>query len=368
MRDSATLHHCGLLLLEKGDFAGAESYLNRATQVLNDPNELAHFKTEWWQMIDNSLANVAVRKGLYLQKTGRESEATKEFQRATSLFQHARSGEFLTAYPFYGQAWMLLRRSENVGGTERLWLLAEALQVIDQSEGNVGDEGQSSLAEIESKIVETLSGIPKLSTALANMVASGNPNGSYLQARCRSKVYESDGKASGYTLEKGYSILMEALTTTPQHVPCLRLASRPHRTIHPNDWTGWWDLLQRRARLEGASLPNSLLFDLALAACQLGKYGDARLYFEQLDQTSIGHPHRTGAVAVLKDNGKDRRFTGEVKPGLTRIEGWLRCDTVGQAIRFFPLRQKFTPTVGQMVTFVLALNYRGFFAMELRPA
>ena len=72
-------------------------------------------------------------------------------------------------------------------------------------------------------------------------------------------------------------------------------------------------------------------------------------------------------VATIKDEGKDRRFGGNVKPGLNKIEGWISCDTLGESVKFYPLRQKFNPNVGQNVTFVLALNYRGYLAIELRP-
>jgi hypothetical protein len=199
------------------------------------------------------------------------------------------------------------------------------------------------------------------------MVASGDANGSYLQARGRLRVFEVDGESSGYSLSNAYSIVVDALEVTPNHVPCLRLATRLYRRVHPNDWEGWWKLLQRRFRLEAPTPPILLLFDLALAACELEKYTDAKVYLDQLDEASIGHTRRTGAVAVIKDDGRDRRFVGEVRSGLTRIEGWLHCDAVGQEVRFVPLRQKFTPTVGQTVTFALALNYRGVFAVELRP-
>jgi len=368
MRDSATLHHCALLLLDKGDFDGAEFYLNQAIEVLNDPNELTHFKTEWRQMIDNSLASVAVRRGLDFQKAGNEGGAAKQFSRAVGLFKQARKGEFPNAYPYYGEAWMLLRRSENVAGSERLSLLAGALQIIDESEGNIDDDGQSSLAELESRIVETISGIPSVNTVLSEMVGSGDENGGYLLARYNIHVYGQDDKSSTAYLEKAYSIVMEALGTTPSHIPCLRLAARLHKKLYPDDWEGWLNVLQRRERFEGTNLPNSLLFDLALAKTQLADYKGARSHLEQLEKESTGHPRRSGVVATIKDYGKDRRIVGEVKTGLTRVEGWLQCDEVGQDIKFLPLRQRLTASVGQAATFVLTMNYRGYFAIELRPA
>jgi len=367
MMDSATLHHCALLLLSKGDYNGAESYLNQAIEVLNNPNELTHFKTEWRQMIDNSLASVAVRRGLDLQNAGNEGAATKQFSRAVGLFKQARKGEFPNAYPYYGEAWMMLRRSENVAGSERFSLLAEALQIIDESEGNIGDDGRSSLAELESRIVETISGIPSVDTVLSGMVASGDENGGYLLARYNIQVYGQDDKSSTIYLNKAYSIVMEALSITPGHIPCLRLTARLHKKLYPDDWEGWLDLLQRREHFEGTNSPNSLLFDLALAKTQLADYKGAWPHLEQLERESIGHPRRSGVVATIKDSGKDRRIIGEVKTGLTRSEGWLQCDAVGQDIKFLPLRQKFTASGGQTVTFVLAMNYRGYFAIELRP-
>jgi hypothetical protein len=47
--------------------------------------------------------------------------------------RRARGAEFPNAYPFYGEAWMLLRQSEYARPQHRLSLLAEALQVIDES-------------------------------------------------------------------------------------------------------------------------------------------------------------------------------------------------------------------------------------------
>ena len=367
MHDSATLHHCALLLLAKNDFDRSEYYLGQAMEVLNNPWELPHFKTEWRQMIDNSLAGVISRKGFALQSSGQEEEAEKQFQRAIILYRRARHGEFPTSYPFYGEAWMLFRQSANVEGIKRLALIAQALEVIDQAEGNIDNEGQSSLAELESKILSTLSEIPSLGQVLGELIAKGEECGGYLQARYQLNIFQPDDRVSQSILEKAYSNLIETLDITPNHIPCLRLAARLHRKIYPYDWDGWWAILRRRERLEGTVLPNSLLYDLAFAATQCGDYPNARVYFERLEMESSGHPRRSGIINTIKDKDKDRRIVGEVKHGFTKTAGWLRCDTIGQDIRFYPLRQKFKVEAGQNITFVIALNYRGFLAIELRP-
>ena len=157
--------------------------------------------------------------------------------------KQARNGEFPNAYPFYGEAWMQWRRAENAGRVEeRLGFLAKALQIIDESERNVGDEGQSSLAEIESKIVVTISGIRNVTEILGTMEASGDCNGSYLLARYHSNIYSGDNNPSRIPVDNAYSIVRDALSRTPGHLPCLRLASRLHRKLYPNDWKGWWGL------------------------------------------------------------------------------------------------------------------------------
>lgn len=262
---------------------------------------------------------------------------------------------------------MLFRQSANVEENKRLALIAQALEVIDQAEGNVDNVGQSSLVELESKILSTLSEIPSLGQVLGELIANGEEYGGYLQARYQLNIFQPDDRVSQSILEQAYSILLEALGITPNHVPCLRLTARLHRNIYPYDWDGWWDLLRRRERLEGTDLPNSLLYDLAFAASQRRDYPNARIYFERLETESSGHPRRSGIINTIKDKDEDRRVVGEVKHGFTKTQGWLRCDTIGQDIRFYPLRQRFGIEAGQNVTFIIALNYRGFLATELRP-
>ena len=135
----------------------------------------------------------------------------------------------------------------------------------------------------------------------------------------------------------------------------------------PEDWAGWWILLKRRHALEGSKGQCGLLFDLGYAACQLGKYFEAAKYFEELASESIGYPMRSGIVKTVTDGEKPRRFTGVLKQPLSHREGWIQCDVIGQDVKYSPIMQKFTVAKGLTVTFALALNYRGFLAIELRP-
>jgi hypothetical protein len=137
--------------------------------------------------------------------------------------------------------------------------------------------------------------------------------------------------------------------------------------MNPDDWQGWWGLLTRRYQLEGTRGDCGLLFDLGFAACQLGKYSEAAKYFGQLDDESTGHPMRSGVVRVVADAGKPRRFTARVKLFTSRFEAWLQSDALSQEVKCIPAKQKFTVATGQTVTFTLALNYRGFLAIDLRP-
>lgn len=363
MHDSATLHHFALLLLDKQEFEGARDYLRESLAILDDPYERLHFKTESRQNIYNSFGMLAARQGLYLEKAGREPEAGQYFMEAIEYFRSARSGGAPSAYPFYCEAWMFYSRARNASLDERLRLLANALQVVDESEGNVDDEAKASLGEIEAKITELLAEITNLKMRLKQLVESGDVIGQYLEARCASGLY-----TEAYDIESAYAIVCRALEKMPEHIPCLRIASRLHKKVNPNDWEGWWSLLKRRYALEGSKCQCGLLFDLGYAACQLGKYTDAGRYFEELDIESLGYPMRSGIIKTINDNEKPRRFTGILKQPVSHREGWIQCDVIGRNVKYSPIMQKFTVAKGQAVTFALALNYRGFLAIELRPA
>lgn len=136
---------------------------------------------------------------------------------------------------------------------------------------------------------------------------------------------------------------------------------------HPDDWEGWWKLLNHRLRLEGSQGECGLLFSLGYVACQLGKYGEAAQYFQELEEESSGHPLRSGVVKVVTDGDSPRRFTGTVAATPSRFEAWIRSDLMGGEIKCVPAKQKFTIVRGQSVSFSLALNYRGFLAIDLRP-
>jgi tetratricopeptide (TPR) repeat protein len=305
---------------------------------------------------------VAARYGLHLDKKQDKDRAEKQFKQAVDYFRSARLGFFPNSYPFYSESWMFYTRARNSTGSLRLELLARALQVLDESDGNVAQDEKASLQEMEAKIVQYLGSIPNLDVTLADLAKQGAIACQYLQARRAAGLY-----SSGYDVRSAYSILSAALETSPDHVPCLRLASRLYPKVYPGDWGGWWKLLKHRYQLEGGQGDCGLLFSLGQTACQLGNYTEAARLFEQLDAESIGNPLRSGIVQVVKDGDSERRFTGTVGAVPSRFEGWVRSDSIGREIKCVPVRQKFTIATGQTVTFSLGLNYRGFLAIELRP-
>jgi tetratricopeptide (TPR) repeat protein len=363
MRDSAVLHHLALLLMAKEEFEGAGKYLSEAIAVLDDAHELSHFKSASRQHLHNSMGMVAAKYGLYLERTGREADAGVQFLKGHEYFKAARLGQFPNSYPYYSEAWMSYSRARNSLGTARIELLATALQVLDESEGNVAQDETASLQEMEAKIVQYLGTIPGLAPMLSGLGDGGSVAARYLQARLAAGLY-----SDGYDAKSAYSIVTAALEKTPNHVACLRLAARLYKKINQGDWEGLWTLLRRRYDLEGASGGCGLLFDLGYTACELGKYRDAAKFFEELDVQSIGHPLRSGMLQVVKDASEPRRFSGVIRSVKSRFEAWIRSDTIGQDVKCVPLRQKFTIAAGQGVTFSLALNYIGLLAIDLRPA
>ncbi len=246
MRDAALLHHFGLLLAGEGDFEDAEKFLSQAIAVLDDPTELSHFKSASRQHLYNSMGMIAAKFGLQLEKSGKQIDADRQFARAVEYFRSARLGQHPNSYPYYCESLMLYNRAKSSSGRSRLQLLASALQVLDESEGNVAEDEKSSLLEMEAKVVQYLGTIPNLNDALVGLKDEGDVSGHYLQARLAAGLY-----TDGYDIRSAYAIVTKALQGAPSHVPCLRLATRLYRKLHPTDWEGWWKLLKQQYQLEG---------------------------------------------------------------------------------------------------------------------
>jgi hypothetical protein len=258
MHDSATLHHFALLLLESEEFASAKQYISEAIAVIDDPSELSHFKSASRQHLYNSMGMVVARYGFHLDKKLDKDGAEEQFKQAVEYFHSARLGFFPNSYPFYSESWMFYTRAKNSIGSLRFELLARALQVLDESDGNVAEDEKASLQEMEAKIVQYLGSIPNLDGTLAELAKQGAIACQYLQARLAAGLY-----SSGYDVRSAYSIVSAALETSPDHIPCLRLASRLYPKVYPGDWEGWWKLLKHRYRLEGGQGECGLLFSLA---------------------------------------------------------------------------------------------------------
>jgi tetratricopeptide (TPR) repeat protein len=363
MLDSATLHHFALLSLDQEDFEEAEHYLSEALAVIEDERELGHFKTESRQNLHNSMGMVTGRRGLRLQLDGREPEAAQQFQRANGYFRSARSGSSPSAYPYYCESFINYSRARNSVGAAKLPFLAAAFKSLDESDGNAPDDDKSSIVEMEAKILQYISAyIPNIEQLIGAQVVWGNPDGDYLRVRINLHPESSEAQR-----EAAYDILTMALARTPRHVGCLRLAARLHLQLKPNDWEGWSQLLKRWYKAEDQPEQCGLLFDLGFSSCQLGMYPEAAQYFEKLDRASIGHPRRSGIVRKVMDGIEERRFSGVVKNIVSPAEAWIRCDAMGQDLKCLPIKQKFTVTTEQAVSFAIALNYRGMLAIELRP-
>ena len=263
---------------------------------------------------------------------------------------------------------MYLKRAQNRSGKDRLALLATAFTIIDQSEGNINEEDKLALNVMESKLFEAIHDTPSYEALLEELLEDDFVLGSYLKVRLETSLYSSKAELGGKTsLDRAYEIMQEALGMNPNHLPCLRMASQLHKRLFPNEWEDRWKLLRRRYSLEGFEGNSGLLFDLSLTACQLRQYHDAFQYLKELEEESTGHGRRAGIVAVIRDNGEDRRYVGEVLPIPIWNEGWIQCNEIGRKIKFVPVAQKFSVATGQSVTFLLALNYRGLLAINLRP-
>ncbi|MEE8187086.1 MAG: SIR2 family protein [Nitrososphaerales archaeon] len=361
MRDSAMMHHFGLLLLDQGEYEDATENLSVALEILNDSEEMKHFRSESRQNLYNSLGMAAARHGLALQRNGKDEAANDKFRQAKDSFRVARTGNYPNPYPYYSEAWMYLNNAKNLVGIEKLEECSNALVVLDEAEGNISAEDVPTLQEMEAKIREYLSTIENLSILQNELEGVDQALGAYLQGRLGIGEDEPESQ-----VEQAYSILLDAVKVDPNHIPCLRLVARLHHKLHPEDWIGWREFLSRLYDLQSENRLG-LLLNLSLCEAQLGNYPDAFRFAEELEAESTGHPRRSGVFDLIRDDDKPRQFSGIVKKIPHPRVGWLRCDELGVDLKFIPIRQKFSVSSGSSVGFNLALNYRGYLAIELRP-
>lgn len=362
IRDSATLHHFALLLADQEDFDKAERYALESLTVLDDDRVRTHFKTESRQNLHNTLGMILAKKALKEENIGAEELASELFERAVTYFRAARSGEFANSYPYYSEAWMFYQRARSSVGSAAIKHIAEAFQVLDEAEGNVADDDIAPIKEMEAKLVRFLSEFSNLNELLDQLRPREGTTVRYLEAR-----YASTKGGDVYSKERAYSIITDSIMKAPSHIPSLRLASYLHHILYPEDFTGWKALLDRLYSLEEPRRQCSTLFNLGYAICQLGDYNEAMRYFEELELESTGHPRRSHIVEIVRDGQKERRLNGHVLTMPSVTEGWLKSEVIANDVKFIPRIQKFTVQKGQAVTFLLALNYRGALAVDLRP-
>ncbi|MBN1514629.1 MAG: SIR2 family protein [Phycisphaerae bacterium] len=362
IRDSAILHHFALLLADQEQFGDAEYYAIESLAVIDDDRARTHFRTESRQNLNNTLGMILAKQALKEESSGADERASALFTRAVAYFHAARSGEFANAYPYYSEAWMLYQRARTSTGPAAVMHIARAFQVLDEADGNVADDDIASIKEMEAKLVRFLSEFGNLKQVIEEMQLREAPTVAYLEAR-----YAGAEHDDVYSKDHAYRIVKESLEMAPDHVPCLRLAAHLHHGLYPENFTGWKALLERLYVLEHPRRQCSTLFNLGYAECQLGQYDEAIRYFEELEQESTGHPRRSRVVEFVRDGQERRKLSGRVVSVQSWTEGWVKSEVIASDVKFIPRAQRFSVQKGQAVTFVLALNYRGCLAVELRP-
>ena len=119
------------------------------------------------------------------------------------------------------------------------------------------------------------------------------------------------------------------------------------------------------------SVPNAWLFyELGRISFEMGYYDDSQMYFKELESgvgigSTLRHIPRN---PIIDKDGRSKRFDGIINKIFSSYEGKIRCESLRNlryTIPFRPIAQKFTPSVGDMVEFSIAFNYRGPVAIEV---
>lgn len=96
------------------------------------------------------------------------------------------------------------------------------------------------------------------------------------------------------------------------------------------------------------------------------QYDKSLTCFRTLERLSQGHPKRWGIYdRGTDDTGTVKRFQGTVVGIESRSTGRVDMPELRRTVGFVPLAQRFTPQVGDNVTYEIGFNYRGWLAVDL---
>jgi|GEM_PF-1530528 len=377
IEDSTILHHYGILERDKGNFEKAKSLLN---QSLSSSKKYrgGSLGTEPERNILNSLGVLYSKEALNNISDDFDT-ALMLYDKADFYFKSSKMRDVVSPYPYHSQAFSSFKRGEyydRTGQTEDAYrYYSEALEVIEEAKESIPDYELESIVSLESMIYNEKFG--DFNTAKNNLLLfiDKTPHmisGYILMSRFifkEAKKHRKDPSKYKELLDQILFYVGEGLRISGKNQNLLKLKYYVLKEIEPDNVEQIYELLiERYETFDEKCSELKLLFDLGVISFERGEYNKSKTFFKELNEISYDHPYTSGIKRVAKDSNKeDRKFKGYISKFISKREAYVLSDEIGYPISFNPLAQKREVYSRQDVEFNIAFNYRGIFAIDLRP-
>jgi len=365
LEDAAVLHHFGLFESDHNRQDDAMILVTRALKVLENRPVSVFMKSERVENIYNTLGLIQMRKAEEAEKVGDVPSAESHYAAATDYFDKAKGGEVQTPHPYHCESRMHYYRAQrSTDPSSKVVLLSTALEVILDAEDNLPEESLPRLLELKALIKDAILEIPDLDQVVKILEQTPGFELSALLAKAKLTMLDVDSPRQDR--EKALDILKSVVPKNTNNVELLRTYYRLYKNLHPDDRKGLYEILNMRYEIPGERRNFNFLYELGILSFSFEDYEKSIDCFRTLEKLSQGHPKRYGVYdrGVDKD-GTIRRFQGTVVGVDSRSMGHVDLPELRRRVPFIPFAQRFTPQVGDNVTYEIGFNYRGWLAVDL---
>lgn len=358
------IHHWGVLEADDHQSEEAERLLKWALKIPRD--DIESFRGESDQNILTSLGSLYSHIGIDLIRKGNVKEAEEYFEKAEMSFQSAKHGEFPNAYAYHSHAYMwYLKANTAKEDTDKMNSHANALEILSIAKDNLNEDELQQIYELETLIWSQIGDEAKIAQSLEILRDKyKSARGYYLNAELLlRKAQEQESEERKKTLVLALRKLEKGLKFFVNDEHCLRLKTKLLKELSPEDLNGYYESLTKWKAV--ATVPNAwLLYELGRTAFLLGYFDHSKEFFKELESgVGIGHKLRSRPRnPILDEKGFKKEFEGTIVSISSSYEGNIRCETLRSLkypIAFRPIACKFTPSVGDSVSFYIEFSYRG---------
>jgi tetratricopeptide (TPR) repeat protein len=365
LEDAAVLHHFGLFESDHGRQDDAMALVGRALKVLENQPVSVFMKSERIENIYNTLGLIQMRKAEEAESRSDAASAESLYAAATDYFSKAKGGELQTPHPYHCESRMYYYRAQR--GTDpssKVILLSTALEVIHDAEDNLPAESLPRLLELRALIREALFKVPDLDQVVKELEQT--PGSELSGSLVKAKLTMLNADSPRQDRERALTILKDRVPGNTNNAELLRTYYRLYKNLYPGDLTGLYEVLNMRYDIPSERRNFSLLYELGVLSFSFEQYQKSTDCFKTLEKLSQGHPKRFGIYdRGVDENGTIRRFRGTVIRIESRSMGQVDLPELRRRVPFIPFAQRFTPQLGDNVTYEIGFNYRGWLAVDL---